>query len=1161
VSGQVAAPGCTVGTGNGAAVVDVKGTVSGCAGLLVNKYLLPCSDESLVSVGEVCERYGCGYKQDPGNMGARFWHPDWPGDEVELVQDGRMFRVPWGSVTPSWVLSVESPVECGAARSAHAAAITASKRAGQFWSSQGSGVGPDGGEPEWYREHCARGHPHDPRCDHCARGRLRQRPAKRQGSGSRSKGAGYVLGADFTGRHAGDVDGHTVALVATVHCYDSVPEGEDEAAYGFVALLVKRDASSVAVALDQFEAELARVGRDKGRSIIRFHTDIDKSFLAKVRKQAIRKGWAQTDTGGYRSASNGIVERRIGVLKETARAMLSACSGGVNYFEQLWGRALVQANYCANRKTKAFEQLSGAPYVWEERDLVFGELVLYHVPKELKSGVYAAPGEYGVWLHRVDMASDPQTTSGDAVAPIEWDPEQAAWIVYPSVVATTCKPMGCMPLRMRPKAGQEGATFDDFVDAMFDPLLSMGVDTVPDGVVTGAGVVEEQHVTVDVVAASESSLLDAAATPFVPAGMVPEEVVDVKESGGVKLVLVKWLGKGRKHDSWVPAGAAPASLVSDFEARLAAHSAVWDVTRFARAHVVRRALWGRTWEDGGAEMQRVLGRSEQDWGSEAVKALMRKHKLKGAEEDWRTAYEQEWAKVKGMRLRELSPEEADAVRAGVLVPGLRMILQQKRDGRMKGRLVLQGFNEPYAWDGDVAVDSPVAYPTSVRMLLARGETPGGDVISKRDVSVAFLQSDSYGPEECKRYCSYRPCKGAPVAYYQLMGPLYGQRSAPRRWFKTISSWLVEEMGFEQGVNEPCLFKSGNLTVVVYVDDVLTRGDADATADFHRQFGERFTCTPEEYLSEAHPLDSLGFTVTQEVADGAVSVFMDQEESVQAFLSEFDLGELQHKQSPMPTKALYDSDPEVLSSGDQAIYRHAVGCLNYFAKSTRYDIGFAVSRLSRKMANADVGAWKALVHLLGYLAATCGFRIGGSVSVERDTFHFFVDSDHAGDRAMDCRSQTGYVIFLNSFPIDWVSRRQPVTAVSPAEAEIYAMRESVIAGRLVQWVAEEMGVQVSWPFTVQSDSTQAISFQRATAPNSKLRGCIQLRDASIKEMRDQGVVTSKHIPRDLNVADMLTHPLSASDFSRCLGRAQNLRNYSARGACLYSYVYSVSCHDF
>jgi hypothetical protein len=179
-----------------------------------------------------------------------------------------------------------------------------------------------------------------------------------------------------------------------------------------------------------------------------------------------------------------------------------------------------------------------------------------------------------------------------------------------------------------------------------------------------------------------------------------------------------------------------------------------------------------------------------------------------------------------------------------------------------------------------------------------------------------------------------------------------------------------------------------------------------------------------------------------------------------------------------------------------------------------------------------------------------------VSGSRNDFHFYVDSDHASDRASDSRSQTGYLIFLNDFPVDWASRRQPVTAVSPAEAEVYAMREGVVAGRLVQWVAEEMGMAVKWPFEVLSDSTQAVSFQGATAPNSKLRGCFDLREAFVQELRDQTVVKSRHIPRELNMADMLTHCLSGPIFRKCLGNAQNFRCYSSRGACVYFYYCSA-----
>ena len=107
---------------------------------------------------------------------------------------------------------------------------------------------------------------------------------------------------------------------------------------------------------------------------------------------------------------------------------------------------------------------------------------------------------------------------------------------------------------------------------------------------------------------------------------------------------------------------------------------------------------------------------------------------------------------------------------------------------------------------------------------------------------------------------------------------------------------------------------------------------------------------------------------------------------------------------------------------------------------------AVSRLSSKMSAPDVGAWKALVHLLGYLVQTTGFKIGGAIP-EGDVFNFYVDSDHAGDRLSSSRSQTGYILFFNSFPVDWCSRKQPSTSVSPAEAEIYmrCMRQLLPAG--------------------------------------------------------------------------------------------------------------------
>ena len=108
----------------------------------------------------------------------------------------------------------------------------------------------------------------------------------------------------------------------------------------------------------------------------------------------------------------------------------------------------------------------------------------------------------------------------------------------------------------------------------------------------------------------------------------------------------------------------------------------------------------------------------------------------------------------------------------------------------------------------------------------------------------------------------------------------------------------------------------------------------------------------------------------------------------------------------------------------------------------------------------------------------------------------------------------------------------------------------------------MGLPVEWPFELKTDSSQADSFQRITTPNSKMRGCFELRYASMRELRDHNMLRSKKIPRDLNVADLLTHCLSGPSFRKCLGRAQNLRSNVCRAACVFKHIYSYNrwCHD-
>lgn len=568
---------------------------------------------------------------------------------------------------------------------------------------------------------------------------------------------------------------------------------------------------------------------------------------------------------------------------------------------------------------------------------------------------------------------------------------------------------------------------------------------------------------------------------------VVEKILNRRVVKGTTLYLVKWAGYPRSKATWEPLSAVKDNAALDaYEESLGARVA--SVAFLVGAEYEPEAVLLHRGAVCSAFEAHVVGEGTSGQGSSgdrageallAVRWLLKRQRMTGTgtPEEWLPAYEAEFESVASRRLVELSPEEAANVRVNYLLPKLRMILAVKRCGRLKARLILQGFQEPFEWDYGVSNASPVAYLATVRALLARSGV--GRVVTSRDISVAFLQASAYGPGDDPRYVSYVPHGGAEPRVFRLLGPLYGQRSAPRRWYATVAEWLTAPesaggAGLVQGVNEPCMFRhpTEDLVVVLYVDDVLTSGSAAATGAFHEALGNKFDCTAPSVLAPDNPLEFLGFTVTVEEQDGVRRVYMDQAEAMDLFLSRFEAEVLQVKDAPMPTRSLLHSDKTPLSDNARALYKHLVGSLNYFVRSTRFDIGYAVSRLSSFMASPTVGSWKALVHLLGYLKGTAGFRIGGVIPEHGDEFSFFVDSDHASDKQTTTRSQTGYITFLNSFPVEWASRRQPATSVAPAEAEVYAMSEAAYAGRLISWVAEEMGMKVVWPLELQSDSSQA-----------------------------------------------------------------------------------------
>ena len=151
---------------------------------------------------------------------------------------------------------------------------------------------------------------------------------------------------------------------------------------------------------------------------------------------------------------------------------------------------------------------------------------------------------------------------------------------------------------------------------------------------------------------------------------------------------------------------------------------------------------------------------------------------------------------------------------------------------------------------------------------------------------------------------------------------------------------------------------------------------------------------------------------------------------------------------------------------------------------------------------------------------------GIFGPKHDDLKYFSDSDHAGDLPITTCSHSGTVLLLNGVPIRWKSKKQPKTSRSSAEAEIYALGQTVDESNFLNWKLEDMGVNIQMPTQIYVDNAQAKVFTEHLCINTRLRNTFNLNQQWIKELRDSKLLTVSKIDSINNPADLLTKPQPA-----------------------------------
>ncbi|GJW20568.1 putative ribonuclease H-like domain-containing protein [Tanacetum coccineum] len=251
--------------------------------------------------------------------------------------------------------------------------------------------------------------------------------------------------------------------------------------------------------------------------------------------------------------------------------------------------------------------------------------------------------------------------------------------------------------------------------------------------------------------------------------------------------------------------------------------------------------------------------------------------------------------------------------------------------RNKARLVAQGYTQEEGIDYD-EVFAPVARIEAIRLFLAYALFKDF-VVYQIDVKSAFLYEKI---EEEVYVCQPSGFEDPDFLdrVYKVKKALYGLHQAPRAWYETLLTYLLDNE-FQRGKIDKALFIKRNkgdiLLVQVCVDNIIF-------GSTNKELCNAF----EKLMHEKFQMSSMGeltFFLGLQVHQKKDGIFISQDKYLYEILKKFGFTKVKTTSTPIETQnpLLKDENGEEV---DVHMYRSMIGSLMYLT-SSRSDIMFAV----------------------------------------------------------------------------------------------------------------------------------------------------------------------------------------------------------------------------
>ncbi|GJZ89098.1 putative ribonuclease H-like domain-containing protein [Tanacetum coccineum] len=408
--------------------------------------------------------------------------------------------------------------------------------------------------------------------------------------------------------------------------------------------------------------------------------------------------------------------------------------------------------------------------------------------------------------------------------------------------------------------------------------------------------------------------------------------------------------------------------------------------------------------------------------------------------------------------------------------GTKWVFKKKKDKRgivvrNKARLVAHGYRQEEGVNYD-EVFAPVARIKAIRLFLAYASFMDF-IVYQMDVKSAFL----YGTIKEEVYVSQPPGfvdPEFPYRVYKVKKALYVLHQAPKAWYETLSTYLLENR-FRRGIIDKTLFikkiKNDIILVQVYVDDIIFSQDK-YVYDILKKFGFSSVKTSSTLMETHKPLSK--------DADG-INV-------------------------------------------DVHLYRSMIGSLMYLT-SSRPDIMFDVRTCSRFQVQPKASHMHVVKRMFRYLKGQPTLGLWYLKDSPMDLIAYS-DSDYAG-ASLDRKSTIGGCQFLGCRLISWQCKKQTIMANSTTKAEYIAA--SNCCGQVL-WLQNQLR-DYGYNFMktkIHVDNESAICVVKNHVYHSKTKH-IKIRHHFIRDSYKKKLIEMVKIYTDYNVANLLNKAFDVTWF--------------------------------